>query len=87
MPETPVDFTVHSKTAVGVTLKWRKVVKENQLPVRNFTLWYKSESGAYEVSDVYIRGTVDIFTLSDLSPYTKYYFKMQAVNDIGRLIE
>lgn len=84
-PSPPLAFRVQSKTSRDMTLAWTRGAS-NGLPLRNYTLQYRTESGGYEKADVYIAGELESYTLTGLTPDTKYYFVLTAVNDKGSYI-
>ena len=82
-PGPPQGFYVQSTGSREATLKWTKG-DENNLPIMNYTLQYRTDTEIYSDYDGYIAGDDEEFTVTGLTPATKYFFQLQAVNALGQ---
>ena len=49
----------------------------------NYTLQYRTDTEIYSDYNGYIAGDAEEFTATGLTPATKYFFQLQAVNALG----
>jgi len=69
-----------------LTLEWSTPASTG-LPLHNYTIYYRTDSSPEIMFDGLVPGSVQQFTLQNLNAYTKYYLKLAAVNDQGKLTQ
>ena len=82
-PGPPQGFFIQSTGSREATLKWTKG-DENNLPIMNYTLQYRTDTEIYSDYNGYIAGDAEELTVTGLTPATKYFFQLQAVNALGQ---
>ncbi|MCJ8743458.1 hypothetical protein PDJAM_G00094200 [Pangasius djambal] len=80
LPKPPTSLTVTETMATSVTLTWNS---ENPEPVSYYMIQYRSKASDSSYQEVN-RVTTTRFSISGLSPYCVYEFRVMAVNNIGR---
>lgn len=80
LPKQPTSLTVTETTATSVTLTWDS---GNPEPVSYYIIQYRSklsENGFQEVDGV----ATTRYSIGGLSPFSRYEFRVLAVNNVGR---
>ncbi|KAB5539597.1 hypothetical protein PHYPO_G00090880 [Pangasianodon hypophthalmus] len=80
LPKPPTSLTVTETMATSVTLTWDS---ENPEPVFYYVIQYRSKASDSSYREV-DRVTTTRYSISGLSPYSVYEFRVMAVNNIGR---